>query len=159
MAIRDTVRGLLPTVAPVHHICCPDITRMISITAQRAGITTHIPSAHSSPRPWTRKQTFQAPLLAFVTNKRKRHTLRTLIHVPSGPAKDQSNPADYPLPQKISRRSSLNKFHQTSKQEGMGSMAANPITRLSSPSDYRSFLSKFDTFLLDCDGPRPCLHD
>lgn len=25
-------------------------------------------------------------------------------------------------------------------------------TRLTSPSDYTSFLSKYDTFLLDCDG-------
>lgn len=25
-------------------------------------------------------------------------------------------------------------------------------TRLSSPSDYSSFLDKYDTFLLDCDG-------
>lgn len=34
----------------------------------------------------------------------------------------------------------------------MGSMGDNDIVRLSTPSDYRSFLSKFDTFLLDCDG-------
>jgi len=159
MAIWDTVRGLALTAAPVHHICCPEITRMISITAQCARITTRISSAPKCPRPWTQKQTFQAPLKAVVTNKRKRHTPRTLNHSPSGPPEDQSNLADYPLPQKISHRSSLNKFYQTSKQEGMGSMAANHITRLSSPSDYRSFLSKFDTFLLDCDGPRPCLHD
>ena len=31
-------------------------------------------------------------------------------------------------------------------------MGDHEITRLSSKSDYTSFLSKFDTFLLDCDG-------
>ena len=31
-------------------------------------------------------------------------------------------------------------------------MTAQHVTRLSSPSDYSNFLSKYDNFLLDCDG-------
>jgi len=39
-----------------------------------------------------------------------------------------------------------NAFHTMTKKQHM--------TWLSSPSDYSSFVSKFDTFLVDCDGSR-----
>lgn len=43
----------------------------------------------------------------------------------------------------------LNKVHHNLS---IGSMSNNHVTRLSTPAEYQSFLSRFDTLLVDCDG-------
>jgi hypothetical protein len=50
------------------------------------------------------------------------------------------------------RHSPTVKYPPGQNHFGMGSMATEHPTKLSSSSEYSDFLSKFDTFLLDCDG-------